>query len=1458
MFSRRRRSQSLGRPTAPVSSSAQTAATQAFLSSPTTNANLSNAAAAAALRATASTPTQVSQVQTKRMLQRQSSVSSQGSAPGIGRGHRLQRRGSSGSMTERTFRTPSPSRSGSSSGQSPTIATAPPVPPLPQKYDDQKHRRAASLDPQPARVTSPSPVAQGGRGVSLERKQKPRPKSSQPALGNIIEQERPERPDSRNSINFSYPMGVRPTSPPANASPTTVKAPALSKIPETNGLSGAELSNVQQEVIDASNAPVKRKKKKKFVAASVEGSHLASGHTGGKPTGVAVDASEQEGAEDLAAQPKPDQGPVIENASKPKKKSKSPAPAATDQQPTTISAESDIGPSETSIREKRTQRAAGVLNKQPSVVREDWDGEQAAETQDPDISPPASPIVLPQSKKEAYAPNTTRQLDDTRLTSQTPPTLTTTMPSPEIGMDKPSPKFLEPNENHNAQRPPSVSPSRSRSARFSANLASDLAAEGRHEPPPRSVSPAKSVLKHHSPASQSRSPVDRVPGEWRLSSQTPSEASDTTSLASVDGVTGGRRKKHAHFSVDAEPEVVGSSSGDSSSHKTYHGLGTIPADEDMEAVFQPRPALPSFGSIRGKKDANARPSATNVAPAAEPSSSPSSASSSFSNMATMDTSVSSNHAIGALVAQDATRKQISKSPPVSDPNAPLPPVVTSVEGTGYLSDTDTSGSEDDVDMFAQSSRPPEPSIMAAAPIASSPLSPVIELPEPKTVATDSHFATTEPVPGEMVPREPVPQISVHPATPGTDVEDKWLVYRVPGGFPNFDAPDYNDKVPRTEEGPGHADTQTISAQELPASSPSDLGISEPKPPEAAFAQNSTAPPVGSLADALKQQSQVEDDSESEGESSIYSDAAEDFSDLEGDGFGSINAIVESPLPPSPPTRIVTPPDSPTAHRARKEPVEGWKTTQAHWSQVAEKQRQSSDKLGSPDSPQEASEPTKSKPRKKKTAPAKPIVVAGEQSVVAATQRPAKRPPQPASTGSGLNQGQASTMRKSMRAHQQSPADGPSLRGPGRGTGMKSSMRSPPPSSETPATSLPPVQAKGTLQKKNIPYTTPKATTSKKPLQRTASNDSDSSSSFKRRRRTMSTDGRYTMRRSMRSADDRPQSPAAPAGRGVRSMSPPQNRRPMSSGGPMTMRTTLRGSIDTSALSLRDKQKAPPGFGGFGKSSAKNRPLTTVPTPSPTVTNRFKSRFGNDSDDESPVMARQYASRFADSSDEESESLRPVRGIPRKTDEGDSTDLEDSSDNETNKRSKVKIASPKALETEEQTSTTSPLRRSGSGRDLGTSVLITTASPSQKKKGLFGRFRSKKVKEDSGIRKRLAESPARRDTHLERTQAELERARSPSASSPQHGKLQRRMGPNRVMSSGPLTSDSWPLPPKLPEENRPSTSDGLGTKMQTNGMRPELDRQPTGSTLNSEGGTVVGRSGRKKKFPLLRKAFGLSD
>jgi hypothetical protein len=111
------------------------------------------------------------------------------------------------------------------------------------------------------------------------------------------------------------------------------------------------------------------------------------------------------------------------------------------------------------------------------------------------------------------------------------------------------------------------------------------------------------------------------------------------------------------------------------------------------------------------------------------------------------------------------------------------------------------------------------------------------------------------------------------------------------------------------------------------------------------------------------------------------------------------------------------------------------------------------------------------------------------------------------------------------------------------------------------------------------------------------------------------------------------------------------------------------------------------------------------------------------------------------------------------------------------------------------------------------------------------------------------STAERDRMIAQTQAKLEQAKGgsrPMSPTPQ-GKLQRRHQPQRIMS------DSWPLPPPIPvhNDNRPGTAESApvhngSTRLQEGSMRMGKETPE------------VGRGGKKKRFMMLRKAFGLKD
>jgi serine/arginine repetitive matrix protein 2 len=1333
-----------------------------------------------------------------------------------------------------------------------------------------------------------------------------------------------DRTDSRGSTNFSYPLTARPNSPSPKSSALMQSrwAPGQSQ----NGLSPQETEAARQRVYESAQQPVK-KKKKKVVRGSAEGSHLSGGTMGVRTTVAPQETflpreEAVDGAED---------GQQTTPAKKKKKKVvTSPEDSDVHARPMSpgFSSDSDTTPEK---MVKRAQRASGTLNKQPSVVREDWEGEQGDNVR-------ASPVGPVQSTQPSTAANMSRKMNEVPIEPKPigrhAPMLAVNVPAPKL--DIPPSSAAQPAGNgyldvgrstSQGSRQTSLSPSRSKT-RFSKNLSSDLSAERKHEPLPRSVSPVKSAMKHHSPSHQESTMDAIVPGAWQRTSTTPSEASDNNSMASEQGLTSAaKKKKSARVSFGEGAEIVGVSQttpNDSpilaspqhkdTTKKGWFGLGksksplgTIPAEDDMEEVMKPRPMLPSFGSVRGKSRSNdtpeqRTPSTTLHDSVTVPNSShdynstmmPSSSEPSTTSVDPTDTSVSSDHAIGSILAQDKTQNRLPNGIHDNTHRQPLPPVVTSVEGTGYVSDSSES-------IYSEDEKPHH--------IVEEQSQQVVEEQPREDRSTITETANAG---------ESVPTIAVQPATPAIEQQDRDDMYvSLPGGFPAS-----ADTLESTSR--GHSTEQQPSEF-----TPAGLGISEPLPQGQVTSQRPASPTAKSLSEALRQLDQEYGDEESSAGDSIYSDAEEDLSYMDGYGFGSINAIVESQIVKSPANRITTPPESPitkelpsqTAKLIAGSRTESWEQTQAHWSEVAQRRRQEKEQPPNTVPESDLSQPSKPKKKKKKkhlnitVGEVRPEVLASMNSRQTSTQPEA---PIPATTSrqvvpAGRGDAPVRTSTKSEPEVEESPQFRCSMR-----SGPTSTVATEP---QRPVeTSQRMSKPRGTLQKKHIPSTAaglaaadaadarahekqrigtaaqlkqatpvPAApvqairTSKAAPLQRTFSNDSDSSSSFRKRRKgTAASDGKYTMRRSMRggqSTDARQlaqSTPPQPASRGgIRSISP-INRRPFSAtGGQSTMRSSMRTSGDSGPRTMRNQeghQRSSSGFAGFGKL----RPKSAAALPS-----KIKSRFA-DSDDEDATSPKVFNSRFEDSSDDEPEpvKLRPVRGIPRKIDEGDSTDLEDSSDIE-KEIEKSRAAAQPGLAV--NTSAGNGVVNAGD----------VPQSPTKERKGFFGRFRSKKEKDKNSRMSRAAlESSVQKQAYLDQARTEMDRAKSPElgkSKSPEGERtkspepsnpkqpsstapeLQRRLTPNRIMSDQfvpqRIPSESWPLPPKIgaADGDRPYTADGVAS-----GSSPVItgseyppgmpQRHNTASTVRTAGGTPVfsEKTGRKKRFPKLRKAFGLYD
>ena len=1439
------------RPSTP-SAAASTAAAQAFLASKASNTQLSNAAAAAALRSYTTTPTPVGDIQTKRMVQRHGSVSSTGSANT--QPVELQRKTSSGSMTERTFREPSPNRGNSSTLQ---LDDAPPVPALPREYASPRSvpvkpiRRPASVEP-PERIGSPN-LRPGGRGVSLDRG----PGMTSPRLDRRSKQQVTRldtsgesiRPQNRDSVNFSRPMSPpnsQPTSPsntkpqtsPHNKSASIALAAAV-RAPTT---ANRDAENIQYSIQNAANRPVK-KNKKVVGKGTAEGSHFSKS---ARPISASSILDLQR-ENPLYSQEHSPLDTNLENrevkeAQFPRRKKKTSTSPTYDPPRSSYGSDSETQSehgSSSDLPRTYNTRAARLLAKQPSVVREDRAAEERAEqnssrtsikgaAQNGDAARGSDPISSQAS--EISQENSRSKIEPVD------PSIPSSVTSANVPTNSSSASKGEIPKENRSDIPQPLSPARA--AHFSSQLVLQTPDLMKHQPPSRSVSPAKSALKH-SPSSRGPSPLGALPGSWAgRNGRATSEASDTASAVSDDGTKVRSQRKSAKVSFDEGIVVVGRAASpppspdspvimspqDKRKDGRWSNTGRNKREDvpDISNVMQPTPNLPSFESIRGKASQSSTQPVRVETPQGSPKSLPNRIGS------------STDQIIGRIFAQDFEGKGQSSNS--YTPLGPDTPEVVSVNGMRHPFD-------DPSDTHTSSLRAKGPSS---------------GLDQPLVLDTASSTDSRKEVSGSMSAGM-VPYIAILPATPrvedDNEAQNSWL--HMPGGFP-ISTDSLHD---------GKTSASPATEHRFIEPTPAQVGIAEPEPQSVTFRHEATVPAVGHAAEVFRAQinSQAADE---DTDSSIYSDAAEDLSDLEGDGFGSINAIVESsPVDKHDVLKSIAPAGvgaessakrSTKANRTRRTallrneselsepgPEEGWDRAQEYWSGLSpvrkaqlERAAAAGDSDGLPG--EKKTRAALSKPTSKKK-------VHQEKPAQSPILEHAPLPPWPdkqyRKETAKSTPPVASVKKQSVRNLQ---PDGtrdvhkPNLVQNGGAPPL------PRPFSKNIAQSPDGSQPRSALRKKTRPtsaasmdeFDSPKtgavlshgraastgpafrsqsgltASPASPKLHRIQSNGSDSSSSFKKARPRAADNGRYTMKRSMRggTADSRPLSMQGIRGNAIDGRSPSPSgsniRRPFSPAGP-SMRTSLRGSVEAD---LGSRTKSPSRF-GFGRASKSQ--------PKKNVNPKWSSRFADSSDEEDSRRVR--SSRFVDSSDDE--DLTPVRGIPRRIDEGDSTELEDSPAESPPRSKPVADAFNQGEGVDPAGSGQSPYK-TGLGAMTGNtgSQARIWAEKEKKKRSFFGGL-GKKKHDDSRVRKSDLDSPARRDTYLERPKAERvlsngSVAASPSAAagagagagaavpvSPKSPRLQRRNTPKR------FASDSWPLPEtplKISRmDDRPNTSDGNG-------------------------------------------------
>ena len=441
------------------------------------------------------------------------------------------------------------------------------------------------------------------------------------------------------------------------------------------------------------------------------------------------------------------------------------------------------------------------------------------------------------------------------LPAAAPPAQQTQGPDMMLDQEPPVPKQIVHVER---TRVPSESPARS--ARFAPPTPEQFPT--RHSPPPRSLSPLKSALK----SSSLRDPSP--------SANTSEASSSRAGTPNKEDTPTPRRKSRVQFD-DTSNMVVGEAApiaNDTLSPILPSPQAKKPwtsvmsrlgkkehAIVDEDETMGPRPTLPLFGSIRHKKTVEpeerplVRPLERTHSPQPRTSSTDDSPEPSILGQ-------SSDVGVGAILAKENGINKNAAN--ISKTREPLPPVVTSLEGPTYISHSDDE-SDDEEQIVAEERRADEEEILPQ------PEARIERVDLPSTAEESSHILPKEPITEHT---QNVPSISLQEPSPlvklptnESDQSSPKEYFDLPGGFPAEE-----DSTPTQE-----AFDKTQVAFSKDGEPESALSLSERK----------------NSIDTGDHMADITEESEAD---SIYSDAYEDLSDVEGDGFLSLDAIVDTP------------------------------------------------------------------------------------------------------------------------------------------------------------------------------------------------------------------------------------------------------------------------------------------------------------------------------------------------------------------------------------------------------------------------------------------------------------------------------------------------------------------------------------------------------------------------------------
>lgn len=1262
-------------------------------------------------------------------------------------------------------------------------------------------------------------------------------------MSNIQELTSVDRPSSRGSVNFSLPTSLRRSSSAAQwmltprQSSQALNGNELVFDPNTRTLrTRADMLFYEQGIRGASQKPVMRKKSLR----QGQGSHFSEGSVGGRLKGTALDSVQRQNVHERQLQ-QATQGILSEEFPRSQRVAS----------PRNSIRDSSDNESEASERTSKYNNRAGSqqLSNKPSMVREERQREEdeddsvkvlgrqaalrkleSANRDDRHISPSPLPrsksgkakrqagdigsqVKQDQPQKEVAAVPVTQvetAPESIPAPAQKLAPVQETAPKPE------APTALAPldtatkalrMEKQAVDRAHSLSPTR---AHFLATPSPVSQFSIRHEPPARSISPRKSALKP-SPSPRGPSPMGYTPTGWTAAPSS-GDVSDASTNQSEDRIV--PKKKSVRVSFDERNNVVvGEEPEVPETRRTWTSgyirgnKATSPIEDGPDEIMGPRPVLPSFGSVRKKepRDLEDRPLVKPVglqgpSPAISPSNS---GSEYFAGQ-------SSDHAVGSLLHRE---RSLRAAPSVSNSNDPLPPEVTSVEGSGYVSD---SGSSTRSFVVGKA---------VAVPLA------VKDGDVPKTVEASGKPSFIEDL-------GVIPEVE----TPGDDaVREQQEEF--PTELGQDDVAAHDSKT----NGNGNAPTLTVTQptplpeqREFQPQIPGGLNDNTWEPANAKeiplrdyIAGKEVAGGPVAVQNILDDRPVTADTESSDGDS-IYSDAAEELSDG-GDGFMSLDAVLGGKEPSG---RTTETPKAPASG-------EGWDESQRFWSGLSADKRRQMEVEALLENDEEREDSEDEVPDLK---PLKQASVAKAQTARKEKQRPRKAAADAVdrtyqiAPGAKAGPDGVPSMRTSLRAPKPRQEEGHmrmSMRDNAGGS-MRSNASGRPREGKK-------LQAGGAAaaMKANAPKPAP-APTPKPTLRRSASVESDSSFVRDRPRK----DG-FQMKRSMRGSFSREAptlrgpgpidaTPAQSSRFSIRSLSPSSRRLSVSS----TTRPTpsLRAAPDEPPRSPRRL---------FSRTKAAPAPKAFKPS----------SRFADSSDEEDARPATTFHSRFADSSDEEGDAPPPpavssfrrpqsLKPIPRSSAaDGDSSDLPDSDDSSPFRGAPgVNAAAVRMARANFQSG--------GNATEISAADFREVP---RKKGGLMSILRRKKPEQSGRIQRTdWGESAARRDTPLERTKADLEivKSRDASVRAAQSPRLQKRAGPSRTAS--------WQAAPAVgaQEDERPATSDGVADGWKADGegvgvvngaavSRPGVLRR--NNTVGSV--EIVGAEGKKKKFGRLRRLFG---